>query len=122
MNNRNDSVESKMRENTMNIPEISVQELQIMRESNADFFLLDVRNPNEYAICNLGGHLIPLKELPSRLSELNPEKPIVVHCHSGGRSRVAAEFLMEHGFKNVCNLRGGITAWSNEIDPTLPKY
>lgn len=106
----------------MNIPEISVQELQTLRQENADFFLLDVRNPNEYAICHLNGHLIPLNELPLRLNELNPEQPIVVHCHSGGRSRRATELLIQHGFKNVCNLRGGITAWSNEIDPTMPIY
>ncbi len=106
----------------MNIPEISVQELQALRQADADFFLLDVRNPNEYAICHLNGHLIPLNELPSRLNELNPEQHIVVHCHAGGRSARATEFLIQHGFKNVCNLRGGVTAWSNEIDPAMPRY
>lgn len=106
----------------MTIPEISVQELQALRQAKADFFLLDVRNPNEYAICHLNGHLIPLVELPLRLDELNPEQRIIVHCHAGGRSARATEFLIQHGFKNVSNLRGGITAWSNEIDSTMPKY
>lgn len=104
------------------IPEISVQELQALREANADVFILDVRNPDEYALCNLGGHLIPMSELPSRLDELNQEQHIVVHCHAGGRSRRATEYLMQQGFQNVFNLRGGITAWANEIDPKMAKY
>lgn len=106
----------------MNIPEISVQELNALKGAKADFLILDVRNPDEYATCNLGGYLIPIKELPSRLSELNPEQQIIVHCHAGGRSRRATEFLLQQGFKNVKNLRGGITAWANEIDPTMQKY
>lgn len=106
----------------MIIPEISVQELESLRHANADFFLLDVRNPDEYAICNLGGHLIPMNELLSRLSELNQDQQIIVHCHAGGRSRRATELLIQHGFKDVRNLRGGITAWANEIDPHMPKY
>src|SRR5579862_534802 len=106
----------------MNIPEMSVQELQILRQDNVDFFLLDVRNPNEYAICHLNGHLIPLNELPLRLNELNPDQRIIIHCHAGGRSRRATEFLIQQGFKNVSNLRGGITAWANEIDTTMPQY
>lgn len=106
----------------MSIPEISVQQLKELRNENADTFLLDVRNPDEYTLCNLSGHLIPLAELPSRLHELNPDQHIIVHCHAGGRSARATQFLMQHGFKNVHNLRGGITAWANEIDPTMPKY
>lgn len=104
------------------VPEISVQELEALRKADADVFILDVRNPDEFALCNLGGHLIPMPELPTRLNELNPEAHIVVHCHAGGRSRRATEFLIQNGFKNVNNLRGGITAWANEIDPTMPKY
>jgi len=106
----------------MNIPEISVQELEALRKANADIFILDVRNPDEYATCNLEGYLIPFNELSSRLNELNKEQHIIVHCHSGGRSRRATEFLIQQGFKNVCNLRGGVTAWANEIDPTMRKY
>lgn len=106
----------------MNVPEISVQELDDLRKADADVFILDVRNPDEFAVCHLGGHLIPLNELPTRLNELNPEQHIVVHCHAGGRSRRATEYLMEQGFKKVFNLRGGITAWANEIDPKMAKY
>ncbi len=106
----------------MTVPEISVQELDALRKANADIFILDVRNPDEYAVCNLGGHLIPLKELPTRLSELNPEQEIIIHCHAGGRSRRATEYLIQEGFKKVFNLRGGITAWANEIDPKMAKY
>lgn len=106
----------------MNIPEITVQQLQELRQSNADFFLLDVRNQNEYDICHLNGHLIPLVELSNRLNELNPEQTIVIHCHAGGRSARATQYLIQQGFKKVFNLRGGITAWANEIDPAMPKY
>jgi adenylyltransferase/sulfurtransferase len=106
----------------MNIPEITVQELKAMRDKGMNFLLLDVRNPDEYALCHLNGHLIPMNELPTRFHELNPEQVLVVHCHAGGRSRRATEFLIKQGFKNVSNLRGGITAWANEIDPSMPKY
>lgn len=104
------------------IPDISVQELKSLRDAKADFIILDVRNPDEYAFCNLDSILIPLKELANRLHELNPEQHTIVHCHAGGRSRRATEFLMQAGFKRVFNLRGGITAWANEIDPNMPTY
>lgn len=106
----------------MSVPEISVHQLAALRNENADIFLLDVRNPDEYALCNLGGHLIPLPELSSRLYELNPDQQIIIHCHAGGRSLRAAQFLIQQGFKNVHNLHGGITAWANEIDPSMTKY
>lgn len=106
----------------MSIPDISVQELQALREAEADIFILDVRNQDEYEICNLGGHLIPITELPNRLNELNPEQHIIVHCHAGGRSSRATQFLIQNGFKHVDNLRGGISAWANEIDPKMRKY
>ena len=106
----------------MNLPEITVQELEALRNANADVFILDVRNPDEYAICNLGGHLIPFVDLPNRLNELKHDQHIVVHCHAGGRSRRATEYLISQGFTHVQNLRGGITAWANEIDPKMRKY
>jgi rhodanese-related sulfurtransferase len=99
----------------MNIPEITVQELQALRDSNADFFLLDVRDKWEHDAENLGGHLIPLTELPERLQELNPNQSIIVHCQMGGRSSRAVAFLLENGFSDVKNLRGGIKAWIHEI-------
>ncbi len=106
----------------MTVPEITVQTLQTMQKANEDFILLDVRNPDEYAFCNLSGILIPLNELPARFQELDRSKKIVIHCHAGGRSRFATQFLLEQGFTRVFNLKGGITAWSNEIDATVPKY
>lgn len=106
----------------MEIPEISVQELEALVNADADVLILDVRNPDEFEICNLAGLLIPLKDLPQRIAELDKNKHIVVHCHAGGRSRRATEFLLSQGFTNVQNLRGGITAWANEIDPKMRKY
>lgn len=104
------------------IHEITVQELATLKKTQADFFLLDVRNQNEFDFCNLGGHLIPMNDLPKRLNELKKEQHIVIHCHAGGRSRRATEFLMQQGFLKVSNLKGGITAWATEIDTTMPTY
>ncbi|MGB6130209.1 MAG: molybdopterin-synthase adenylyltransferase MoeB [Acidobacteriaceae bacterium] len=104
------------------IPQMSVQEFKHRRDAGDDVFLLDVREPFEYQIAQIGGHLIPLNELPDRVDELSPEKEIVVQCKSGGRSQRAAEFLAKNGFTNVHNLAGGITAWANEIDPSVRKY
>jgi rhodanese-related sulfurtransferase len=105
----------------MSIPEISVHELQALREAKSNFLILDVRDPWEYEEYNLGGHLIPLKELPDRLNELDPKQQIIVHCQMGGRSSRAVTFLLEQGFKNVHNLRGGIKAWGREFDPNMPQ-
>jgi adenylyltransferase/sulfurtransferase len=104
------------------IPQMSVKELKQRLDQGNDVFILDVREPLEYQIAQIGGHLIPLGELPKRVSELNPAQEIVVQCKSGGRSQRAAEFLAKNGFEKVHNLAGGITAWSNEIDPMVPKY
>lgn len=106
----------------MSIPEITVQQLHALRESNADILILDVRNPDEYALCNLGGQLIPLGDLAANMNKLNREQQIIVHCHAGGRSRSATAFLLEQGFKHVYNLHGGITAWAKEIDPNMLTY
>jgi rhodanese-related sulfurtransferase len=106
----------------MSLHEVSVQELEALKNSGADFFLLDVRDQWEYDICNLDGHLIPIKELPARLNELNCDQHIIVHCQMGGRSSRAATFLLEQGFKQVSNLRGGIKAWASEIDPKMKMY
>ena len=89
---------------------------------DADILILDVRNQDEFDICNLSGLLIPLNDLPSRLKELKPTQHIIVHCRSGGRSRRATEFLLSQGFTHVQNLRGGIAAWADEIDPKMKKY
>lgn len=106
----------------MTVHDISVQELEKLKQEHADFLLLDVRDQSEYDICNLGGKLIPLQELPNHVNELNRDQQIVVHCKLGGRSRRAAEFLVQQGFTNVHNLSGGIMAWIEKIDPLMTKY
>lgn len=102
--------------------EITVEELKRKLDDGEDLFLLDVREPHEYEIVNMGGTLIPLGELPNRVSELDSARSIVVHCHVGGRSRRAVEFLKDLGFKKVKNLVGGIDAWAEKVDPALPRY
>jgi rhodanese-related sulfurtransferase len=104
------------------LPEMTVEELKQQLDSKADLFVLDVREPVEYQIANIGGHLIPLGQLPARLNELDPEQHIVVHCRSGTRSADAVEFLRRQGFERVQNLAGGILAWADRIDPKMQKY
>src|SRR5580692_11608922 len=104
------------------LPEIQVEELKRRLDAKEDLFVLDVREPHEYQICNIGGHLIPLNDLPNRVNELDSSKEIVVHCKMGGRSAKAVAFLQQSGFTKVHNLAGGITAWSERVDPKVPKY
>jgi sulfur-carrier protein adenylyltransferase/sulfurtransferase len=88
-----------------------------------DFTLIDVREPHEYQIARIpGAKLIPLGELPKHVSELDTNAEIVAHCKTGGRSQKAVDLLKQNGFKNVRNMIGGITAWSDKVDPTVPKY
>ncbi len=101
------------------VDQMTVQEL---KKNWSNYFLLDVREPFEYQICHLGGQLIPLQTLSSRLSELDKNQHIVVHCRSGMRSQQAVELLRQHGFPRVSNLAGGILAWINEIDSTMVRY
>ncbi len=104
-------------------PAITVQELDTMFKNGDDFFLLDVREPDEFETARIpGSTLIPLGELPERLSELPADKKIAVHCKSGGRSGRAVDFLRQNGFADSWNVAGGINAWSNEIDPSVPTY
>jgi len=102
--------------------EITPVELKKRLDSGEDIFILDVREPHEYEICNLQGHLIPLGELPKRVQELDPNREIVAHCKGGVRSAKAVAFLQEAGFKNVVNLSGGISRWAADVDPSMPKY
>jgi adenylyltransferase/sulfurtransferase len=104
------------------IPQLTPVELKRRLDAGEDVFVLDVREPHEYQIVNIGAPLIPLGDLPNRLNELDPNREIVIHCKTGGRSQRAAEFLQKSGFKNVVNLAGGITAWATDVDPKLPKY
>jgi molybdopterin/thiamine biosynthesis adenylyltransferase/rhodanese-related sulfurtransferase len=104
------------------IPQISVREYKELLDKGDDLFLLDVREPYEFQIAQIGGYLIPQNDVPNRLRELDPAKEIIVHCRSGARSQRIAELLKQNGFQRVSNLAGGILAWSDEIDPTVQKY
>ena len=104
------------------IPQITPVELKRRLDAGDDLFVLDVREPHEYQIANLGAKLIPLGELPNRLGELDPNREIVVHCKSGGRSQKASELLAQNGFKKLHNLAGGINGWATDVDPKVPKY
>ncbi len=106
---------------TEDIFEISVEELKHRLESK-DIFLLDVREQNEYDFCNIGGTLIPLAQLPSRIKELDSSLDIAVLCRTGRRSQRAVEELKKAGFKKVKNIVGGIDAWAQKIDPSVPRY
>ncbi len=104
------------------VPAMTVEELKQRLDRGEDLFILDVREPHEYQICNLGGYLIPLGDLPKRVHELDSSREIVAHCRSGVRSAKAVDFLRQAGFQKVKNLTGGVLAWSDKIDPTMPKY
>ena len=107
---------------TTNVPEIQPEELKLKLDRGEDIFVLDVREPHEYQICNLGGYLIPLGDLPARMDELDSSRQIVAHCRSGVRSAKAVTLLRQAGFGKVKNLAGGVLAWSDKVDPTMPKY
>jgi rhodanese-related sulfurtransferase len=93
-------------------------------EANAaGVVLLDVREPQELTLAKVRHAIhIPMREVPQRLHELDPATPLVVMCHSGGRSRRVAEFLATNGFEEIYNLSGGIDAWAEQLDPSLPRY
>jgi sulfur-carrier protein adenylyltransferase/sulfurtransferase len=104
------------------IPQLTVKELKARRDRGEDIYLLDVREPYEVQIAQIGGTVIPQNDVPNRLAEIPRDREIVVHCRSGARSQRIAEFLKQSGYTQVVNLAGGILAWSDEIDPTVQKY
>jgi adenylyltransferase/sulfurtransferase len=104
------------------IPQIAVTDLKKRLDAGEDLFVLDVREPFEYQIANIGGTLIPMGQVPQRLDEIDRNREIVVQCKSGGRSQRIAEFLKQAGYEKVANLAGGILAWSDQVDPSVPKY
>ena len=104
------------------IPQLSVKELKQRIDAGEDVYIIDVREPWEYKIAQIGGKLIPLKEVPQRLSEIDRDREVVVQCKSGGRSQRIAELLKQQGYPRVVNLAGGILAWASEIDPKVKKY
>lgn len=104
--------------------EITATELKQRLDAGDDIQIIDVRQPDEYAFAKIeGAKLMPLGEIMSRMDELDETKETVLQCKMGGRSAQAIQFLTRAGFKGkMYNLRGGITAWSNEVDPKIPKY
>lgn len=108
------------------VPELSPSEFAARwpdYERGESVTLLDVREPAELAAASLAfaAH-VPMRDVPARLAELPRDKPLVVMCHSGGRSRRVAEYLIGNGFTDVFNLAGGIDAWSTQIDSRVPRY
>ena len=104
------------------IQQVNVRDLKKRIDAGEDLFILDVREPFEYQIANIGGVLIPQNDVAQRIGELDRDREIVVQCKSGGRSQRIAEYLKQSGFSKVSNLAGGILAWSDEVDPKIPKY
>jgi molybdopterin/thiamine biosynthesis adenylyltransferase/rhodanese-related sulfurtransferase len=104
------------------IPQITVKELKRRIDAGEDVQLIDVREPYEFQIAQIGGKLIPQNDVPQRLAEIDREREVVVHCRSGARSQRIAEFLKQSGYPRVANVAGGILAWSDEIDPRVQKY
>lgn len=104
--------------------QITATELKKRMDAGDDIQLIDVRQPDEYEFAKIeGAKLIPLGEIVKRMDEINPNRETVLHCKAGGRSAQAIEKLKQAGFTGeLKNLAGGITAWSNEVDPKVPKY
>jgi rhodanese-related sulfurtransferase len=103
--------------------DIDVQALSEARSGGVAHTLLDVREPDEVAICAVADSLfIPMQQVPQHLAELPREHPLVVMCHHGGRSDQVAQFLRGNGFTNVHNLAGGIDAWALMLDPNMSRY
>jgi adenylyltransferase/sulfurtransferase len=94
-----------------------------MMHSGVDFQLIDVREPHEFEICNLGGELIPQGQIPQQVDKVSKSKQVIIHCRSGARSGNMVQWLEKnHQFENLYNLKGGILAWAREIDPSMPTY
>jgi adenylyltransferase/sulfurtransferase len=104
------------------VPQITVKDLKNRIDSGEEVYLIDVREPFEYAIANLGGKLIPQNDVPKRLAEIDRNREVVVHCKAGGRSQKIAEYLKQQGYERVVNVAGGILAWADQIDPAMKKY
>lgn len=103
--------------------EVTVQELKAKLDNNDDFQLVDVRELHEIEIASINGEHIPLGEIINRRNEISKEKPVIIHCRSGARSGNAVQALEGNfGFDNLYNLKGGILAWSAEIDDSIPTY
>jgi sulfur-carrier protein adenylyltransferase/sulfurtransferase len=102
--------------------EITVEELQQMRTNGEDFQLIDVRENDEAEIVSIGGELIPMGDIMDNIDKISKDKKVVLHCKGGGRSGAVVQALEQKGYNNVYNLKGGIIAYINQVDPNLPKY
>ena len=103
--------------------EVTVKELADLKASGADFQLIDVREPHEADIADIGGRLIPLNSLSQDVDKISEDKQVIIHCRSGARSGKAVQWLeANYGFDNLYNLKGGILAYADEIDNSLTKY
>ena len=99
--------------------EITLSELKNLKESNADFQLIDVREQHEVDSCAIGGEHIPMGDVMGNIDKISKSKQVIIHCKMGGRSGAICNALDSAGFDNVYNLKGGIVAWANEIEPSL---
>ncbi len=112
-----------LNDKSLNMKEVTAQELKKLKDSRVDFQLIDVREPHEYDICNLDGELIPMSDIPSSVDKISKDKQVVLYCRSGKRSGDMLLWLEKnHDFRNIYNLKGGILAWAKEVDPTFPTY
>lgn len=103
--------------------EITVQELKAKIDAKEDFQFIDVREPHEVEIAEIGAELIPMGEILGQVDKISRDKPVIIHCRSGARSGTIVQALeAQHGFKNLYNLKGGILAWAREIDSSIPTY
>ena len=102
--------------------EISVQELKSKMDNQEPFQLIDVREEHENDICTLGGELIPMGEIMDNTDKIKKDVPVIIHCRSGKRSAAIINALEMQGYDNLYNLKGGILAWADEIDPSMQKY
>ena len=102
--------------------EVTVAELKKLKDNKVDFQLIDVREEHELEICEIGGLHIAMGEVMDNLDKISRDKQVIIHCRSGARSGAICQALEANGFSNVYNLKGGIIAWSTEIDPSITKY
>lgn len=102
--------------------EITVAELKKLKDEKASFQLIDIREEHEIDICQIEGEHIPMDNIMDDLTKISKDKQVIIHCRSGARSGAVCIKLESLGYTNVYNLKGGIIAWANEIDPSITKY
>ena len=102
--------------------ELTVKELKQLKDTTTDFQLIDVREEHERDICEIGGEHIPMDDIMDNIDKIAKDKQVIIHCRSGARSGAVCNKLESMGYTNVYNLKGGILAWADEIEPSLTKY